>query len=117
VHELSIALSIVDMAAEESRRRGGAAVLAVHLRLGPLSGVVKEALCGAYELARERTALAEAALVIEETPLVLLCPRCEAERPAVSPQELCCAACGAPAGDRVARGRELEVFALELEDD
>ena len=43
MHELSIALSILDLAAEEAGRRGGR-VVAVHLKLGPLSGVVKEAL-------------------------------------------------------------------------
>ena len=53
MHELSIALGIVDIAEEESDRRGGVAVLSVHIKLGPLSGVVKEALTSAYELARE----------------------------------------------------------------
>ena len=67
MHELSIALSILDFAAEEAERRGGR-VVAVHLRLGPLSGVVKEALLSAYELAREGTPLAAAALVVEEVP-------------------------------------------------
>ena len=39
-------------------RRGNAQVEAIHLRLGPLSGVVKEALLSAYELAREATPFA-----------------------------------------------------------
>ena len=56
MHELSIALSIVDMAAEEAERQGGR-VVAVHLKLGPLSGVVKAALLSAYELAREGSPL------------------------------------------------------------
>ena len=61
MHELSIALGIVDIAEEESGRRGGVAVLAVHVKLGPLSGVVKEALLSAYELARENSLLADCA--------------------------------------------------------
>ncbi len=44
MHELSIALSIVEMATEESKKRNGAKVDAVHLKLGRLSGVVKDAL-------------------------------------------------------------------------
>ena len=44
MHELSIAMSIVEMAEEESEKRGGLTVSAVHLKLGLLSGVVKEAL-------------------------------------------------------------------------
>ena len=44
MHELSIALSLLDLVAEEAGRRG-VRVAAVHLRLGPLSGVVRDAPC------------------------------------------------------------------------
>jgi hydrogenase nickel incorporation protein HypA/HybF len=113
MHELSIALGILDVAAEEAERRGGR-VTAVHLRLGLLSGVVKEALRSAYELAREGTPLAGAELVVEEVPAVAYCPGCAAERVLAALPELCCPACGAPTPE-VVRGRELEVFALEIE--
>ena len=113
MHELSIALSILDLAAEEAERHGGR-VAAVHLKLGPLSGVVKEALLAAYDLAREGSGLEGAALVIEEVPLVAYCPACAAERTLPSPQALCCPACGGPTPD-VVSGRELEVVALEIE--
>jgi Zn finger protein HypA/HybF involved in hydrogenase expression len=43
MHELSIAMSMVETAREEAERRG-VQVTAVHLRLGALSGVVKDAL-------------------------------------------------------------------------
>ncbi len=57
MHELSIAMSIVEMAEEEAERHGGR-VAAVHLKLGKLSGVVKEALLSSYEMACEDTPLA-----------------------------------------------------------
>jgi hydrogenase nickel incorporation protein HypA/HybF len=114
MHELSIALGILDVAEEESARRGGARVAAIHLKLGPLSGVVKEALVSAYELAREASPFPHAELVIEEVPITAWCPTCAAERPVVSIRQLCCADCGAPAPG-VVRGRELEVVALEIE--
>jgi hydrogenase nickel incorporation protein HypA/HybF len=114
MHELSIALSILEMAAEEAERQGGGDVTAVHLRLGPLSGVVKEALRSAYDLAREGSSLSKAELVIEEVPLVAYCPVCTAERILESAQQLCCPTCGAPTPD-ILRGRELEVVALEIE--
>ena len=84
MHELSVALSILDVAAEGAAREGAAAVAAIHLRLGPLAGVVKEALLSAFELAREGSPLAAARLVIEEVPVVVYCPRCAAERRPVS---------------------------------
>jgi hydrogenase nickel incorporation protein HypA/HybF len=114
MHELSLALGILDLAAEEAERQGGGRVVAIHLRLGPLSGVVKDALRSAYELAREGSSLSAAELVIEEVPLVAYCPACAAERTLASAQRLCCPACGAPTPE-VVRGRELEVFALEIE--
>src|SRR5262245_54812014 len=114
MHELSIALSILDLAAEEAARHGGGRVAAIHLRLGPLSGVVKDALLSAYELAREGSPLETADLVIEETPLVAYCPACAAERALASAQRLSCPDCGTPTPD-VVRGRELEVVALEVE--
>jgi hydrogenase nickel incorporation protein HypA/HybF len=113
MHELSIALSIVDAATEEAERHGGR-VAAIHLRLGPLSGVVKDALVSAYDLAREGTPLAGADLVVEDVPAVAFCPACAADRPLASVQELCCPVCGAPT-PQIVRGRELEVVALELE--
>ena len=45
MHELSIAISLLETAEEEARRQGGGEVLALHLRIGPLSGVVSEAAC------------------------------------------------------------------------
>jgi hydrogenase nickel incorporation protein HypA/HybF len=112
MHELSIALSILDLVAEEAERRGGR-VVAVHLKLGPLSGVAKEALLSAYDLAREGTPLAGADLRIEEVPVVARCPACAAARTLVFPH-LCCPTCGAPTPD-VVSGREREVVALEIE--
>ncbi|SRR5579871_3442472 len=113
MHELSIALGILDVATEEAERRGGR-VTAVHLKLGPLAGVVKEALLSAYDLAREGTPLEQAALVVEEVPVVAYCAACATERKPASVQLLCCPVCGTPM-PRVVCGRELEVFALEIE--
>jgi hydrogenase nickel incorporation protein HypA/HybF len=114
MHELSIAMSILDLAEEEAERHGSARVLEIHLKLGRLSGVVKEALLSAYELARESTALEEARLVIEEVPVRVHCPACKTTRAVVSAQQLCCLECGTPSAD-VVSGRELEVFAMEIQ--
>jgi hydrogenase nickel incorporation protein HypA/HybF len=114
MHELSIALSILDLAAEEAERQGGSSVTAIHLRLGPLSGVVREALRSAYDLARSTSSSPSAELVIEEVAPAVYCPACAAERPLESITDLCCPSCGTPTPE-VTRGRELEVVALEIE--
>jgi hydrogenase nickel incorporation protein HypA/HybF len=113
VHELSIALSLLDAAASEAQRHGAVQVVAIHLKLGPLSGVAKEALLSAYELAREQGPLAEARLVIEESPVLGHCPTCHTTRAVVSMQHLACVECGTPTPQLVS-GRELEMVALEI---
>lgn len=113
MHELSIALSILDLAAAEAERQGSVQVAAIHLRIGPLSGVVAGALRSAFELAREQSSFPNADLLIDEVPLVGYCPTCRAERSIPSVQELRCPVCGAPT-PQIVRGRELEMVALEI---
>jgi hydrogenase nickel incorporation protein HypA/HybF len=114
MHELSIALSILEIVGEQARLHGASRVVAVHLNLGPLSGVSSDALRSAYDLAREGSTLEEAALVITDVPLVVYCPRCAVNRVATSLQCLCCAHCGAHTL-RIITGRELEIASLEIE--
>src|SRR5438105_5314755 len=113
MHELSIALSILEMAEEVAQRQGGR-VRAIHLKLGPLSGVVPAALISAFGLAREGSPFPDVELILEETPLVAHCAGCAVPRKLESAQYLCCPVCGAPTPDIVS-GRELEVVALEFE--
>jgi hydrogenase nickel incorporation protein HypA/HybF len=113
MHELSIAMSIVEMAQDEALQRG-VQVNAVHLKLGALSGVVKEALLSSYEMACDETPLRGSRLVIEEVPVVIFCPKCEARRPLSSVQLFCCGECGTPTSE-IVQGKELEVVALEIQ--
>jgi hydrogenase nickel incorporation protein HypA/HybF len=114
MHELSIAMSMVEMATEEAASRGGVQVNAVHLKLGPLSGVVREALLFSYEVACAGTPLEGSQLIIEDIPVIVYCPTCEAETTPASLQQFCCSVCATPT-PQVLRGKELEVFALEIQ--
>ncbi len=114
MHELSIAMSIVDAASDEAKQRH-VQVSAVHLRLGPLSGVVKDALLFSYEVACQDTPLEGSKLIIEEVPVAVFCPRCKEKRVLLSMQSFTCPECGTPSGE-VLQGKELEVFALEVEE-
>jgi hydrogenase nickel incorporation protein HypA/HybF len=113
MHELSIAMSIVEMAEEEAERHAGR-ISAVHLKLGALSGVMKEALLSSYQMACEDTSLAGSQLIVEEVPIVVFCGHCQARRRLTSAQWFCCPECGTPASE-VVEGREIEVTALEIQ--
>ena len=115
VHELSIAVSLVDLACEEAGRQGDVRINALHLRLGALSGVVEEALTFSFALAAEGTAAAAARLDIERVPVVVRCAPCGEDRELPDIQHFRCPACGAPTPDLV-RGREIELVAMEVTD-
>ncbi len=115
MHELSIAMSIVDLALEEARNRS-VTVDAIHLDLGPLSGVVADALRFSWEIACQDTPLEGSLLVIREVPVEIHCSTCNADRTLDSMQWLCCPVCGTPALE-VIHGKELAVTALEVRDE
>jgi len=107
-------MSIVDLAEEEIEKRGATQVHAVHLKLGLLSGVVKDALLSSYGLACEGTALAGSRLMIEEVPIVAYCEKCDAPRSVNSVEWFVCPECRAPIS-QVLQGKELQVVGLEIQ--
>ena len=116
MHELSIAMSLVDIASEEALRLGPARVVAIHVRIGAISGVVPDALQFAWELASNGTAVDGARLQIEEVPVTIYCEVCNAEQTLPSPQHFRCPVCDELAL-QIRGGRDLAMTALEVDDD
>lgn len=113
MHELSIAWSLIEGVAELLSAEPGV-VRTVVVRIGPLSGVVPEALASAFSLAKVGTRLETATLKVETPPVQFRCFECGTEWQSDYPQDLRCPVCG----DRrihVNGGRELEIAAVELE--
>ena len=113
MHELSIAQSVVSTVRDALGERR---VLAVTLRVGPLAGVVPEALAFGWDVVTHGTPLAGSRLVVERVSVAARCSRCDTESEHVTPPPLRCPACDAtclPLGD----GRTLEVGSVEVEDD
>ena len=115
MHELSIALDLIDAVSAKMATLGPVQVTAVHLRLGPLSGVVSEALLFSFDTASVGTPLESVRLRIEEVPVTVWCDRCEAERDLSDLSRRRCPACQSPT-PRVIRGTELEFVGLEVQD-
>lgn len=113
MHELSIALSIIDSAVAELELQGARQATAVHLRLGRLAGVDKEALQFSYGIATQETPLAGSQLVIEDVDVAIFCPACKKECFTSSFPILRCSVCGS-LGERVLHGNELEIRAMEI---
>jgi hydrogenase nickel incorporation protein HypA/HybF len=117
VHELSIALSLVDAACEAAAPLGNVRVEALHVRLGALSGVVKEALAFSFAIAASGTRIDGARLDIEEVAVTAYCPQCDAERTLDAASfALRCPVCDGPL-TKLIHGREMELTALEVSDE
>jgi hydrogenase nickel incorporation protein HypA/HybF len=112
MHELSIALSMIEQIEEEAEKHGGGIVEVVYVRIGELSGVDAQALRFAYEMASDRTSLASSRLEIEPVRLLVFCPQCHSTHKP-DPQHIFCPRCLTPEQE-ILEGRELEVRALEL---
>jgi len=111
MHELSIAESIIDLAAEEAKKRN-TSVVTVKLRLGEFTGVAREALEFGFEIAKRGTLAERAVLEIEVVPLKTRCPPCGLVGRPIDDFCLLCAACGSPM--EIISGREMQVEYLEL---
>jgi hydrogenase nickel incorporation protein HypA/HybF len=93
MHELGIALEIINIVREESSKRNLHELQEIGIRLGSLSGVDPEALSFSFEAATWDTPLASAKLRIEQIPVggecrscgkklqlddfVFMCPHCD----------------------------------------
>jgi hydrogenase nickel incorporation protein HypA/HybF len=116
MHELSIAYSLVETAEATAREHNISKIDVVYLRLGKLSGVVKDALLFAYDIAIKMTVLAGSRLEIEELPVVVMCPTCQREQTLPNAQYLCCPACQTPTG-QIIQGKEIEIVSFGYQDE
>lgn len=107
MHELAITQSVVEMISE----RIGDKITGVRLEIGPLSGVVPDAVRFCFDLACTGTRLEGAWLDIVEPPGVACCRSCGTEFEPDRMILLC--PCGS-ADVSVLSGRELRVKAVEV---
>ena len=79
MHELSIALSLVETAEEEVKKAGGVQVEEIVLEIGELAGVEQDALNFVWEEAVKGTVLEQASYKVEHTPGKSRCLDCQKE--------------------------------------
>lgn len=94
MHELSIAMALVEQIQACQEREGFTAVQRVTVAVGGWSGVDAQALAFCFPLAIEGTPLAGASLILEELPVRLSCRSCGQESEAAEPYALICGVCG-----------------------
>jgi hydrogenase nickel incorporation protein HypA/HybF len=100
------------MALKRAAEEGAQRIHRLTMRIGPLSGVVPEALEFAFDVLRQGTIAQEATLDVQRVPILCFCSTCRLE---YQPEDLFCECprCHKPSVD-VRQGRELELASLEV---
>jgi hydrogenase nickel incorporation protein HypA/HybF len=77
VHEVSVALAMVDELRKIAKDNGAKRIVNVKLKIGRMSGIVTDSLKFAFDAVKlEHPFLASAEIAIEEIPLVYKCNEC-----------------------------------------
>ncbi len=114
MHELSIALALVEQVEAVRAAHGERPVVAVGVRVGSWRSVVRESLVFYYEAVTRGTALEGSRLEVETVQATAACRAC-GERFEVEGPFLICPRCGAVGGELLS-GDELQLVSVELED-
>mgnify|MGYP000570709262 CR=1 FL=1 len=114
MHELSLLQALVEQVTELAQKERFCRVVQIRLGVGPLSGVEPECLQLCFAEAARDTALHDAKLVLEQTPLELQCKACGQRSCPDAAAELCCVGCGSLA-TQIIRGRELCILDLDVQ--
>ena len=112
MHEVSVALSLLEMIETRCRQEGYQSVESVRVRVGRASGILPEAFSFAFEAAKEGTLAGKAKFFIDIVPLGGLCSQCGNQFTTEEPFILECPSCSS-SSFRINQGRELELVGLE----
>ena len=114
MHELSVAARIIDIAEEKVKELGSGRVTKVEIEVGVLSGVVRENLVFAMELATKNTCLEKAEVDIIEIQARVRCKECMAEFEMIQFYDAC-PSCGSGTPE-ILTGQELRVRSLYIDE-
>jgi hydrogenase nickel incorporation protein HypA/HybF len=112
MHELSLAISIVEKVSEAALQNRAEKIISVRVLIGPLSGVIPESLEFCFIEACYDTIAEGASFIIEKSPLIIKCSRCEKESE-VTAHHLLCPNCHIP-DIKILSGKELKIIDLEV---
>ena len=112
MHELSIAVNIVEIAEEEAKRAGVGEVLEITLEIGSLSGIVREALEFALGEAKKDSVLQNSEIKITEIKAMAKCSSCGNEFEAREVYDPC-TKCANPFSDIIS-GKDLVVRSIVI---
>jgi len=115
MHEMSLAISIVELVSEKAQAAGARKVTAIELEVGRLSGLMAEALAFCFEAAARNTLAEGAELLIREIDGRGNCLACDHSF-VVGSLLAQCPECGGYAVE-IVQGKELKVVSLTVDEE
>ena len=113
MHEFSVCQDLLRQVEDLVRAHNARTVSAIHLQIGPLSGIEASLLEQAFTVARAGTVAATAMLMTQALPIRVRCQSCGASSVA-APNRLICGTCG-DWHTELLSGDELLLASVELE--
>jgi hydrogenase nickel incorporation protein HypA/HybF len=114
MHEVSIALHLLDIIEKKCREEGCQTVESVKVRVGKASSVQPEAFSFAFEVVKKDTVAQNARFMIDLVPLGGTCSACGNRFETEEVYILECPSCGSPSF-QITQGYELEIVEMEVE--
>jgi hydrogenase nickel incorporation protein HypA/HybF len=113
MHELSVALRIVEALEQELAGEEDLQVAVVSIEVGTLTALVPEALQFSWNLATEDSRLQGSRLDIQILDAAGYCPECQSEHVLTSLQSMRCPVCRTPI-TQITGGNDLEILTVEV---
>jgi hydrogenase nickel incorporation protein HypA/HybF len=113
MHELSIALCIVELAEEEAKKADASSISKIEVEIGTMAGIDPDALLFAWDAAIQDTMAKQAELVIHTIQAEACCLECGTYFPAEH-FLVQCPNCGSY-NFRITKGKELRISSLMVD--
>lgn len=113
MHEVSIALNILEIISEQCKKNGYSKIEAVNIKIGRASGIMPDALIFAFDAIKSDSIAANALLNIEEVPVSGICRDCGKSFAVDDDYVLCCPLCQGKSFS-ITAGREMDIVELEV---
>lgn len=113
MHEVSIALNLLDIIEKKCREEGYQKVESVRVRVGKASSVQPEAFSFAFEVVKKDTLAQNARFLIDLIPLGGTCSACGNRFETEEVYILECPSCGS-SSFQITQGYELEIVEMEV---
>ena len=114
MHEVSIAVSLLEIIEKKCREEGYPSVESLKIRVGKASGILPEAIQFAFEAAKQDTVARNAKLGIDFIPVRGICKDCAGHFECEPPYILECPFCNS-SSFQVISGYEMELVEMEVQ--